>query len=309
VAQVRFGIKTGANEFFYLTEEEIERRGIEREFWMHQDDHSNWGPNYVIKSPRECKSIAVRPEELRYRVLMIHKDREELQGTNVLRYIEEGERKGFHQRPTCASRERWYDLGQQRPADGIWFKAFNDRFLAPRNLVESFSSDRFYAIYLKNKAASSRLFFYLNSTLPALIAEIFGRVNLGEGALDNMTYEAASMPVLDVVGQQATLDGVCHSLECRPVGSIFDELGADTPAEVSLDKVKPDRRELDRIIMGEILGLSEAEQLEVYRAVVDLVGARLARARSLANQRQGQGGADVDEIKGSVVRRIRESGP
>lgn len=35
VAEVRFGIKTGANEFFYLTEEQIKAFGIEREFWMH----------------------------------------------------------------------------------------------------------------------------------------------------------------------------------------------------------------------------------------------------------------------------------
>ena len=35
VAEVRFGIKTGANEFFYLTEEQIKAWGIEREFWMH----------------------------------------------------------------------------------------------------------------------------------------------------------------------------------------------------------------------------------------------------------------------------------
>jgi len=43
VAYVRFGIKTGANEFFYLTEEEIKRRGIEKEFWMHQDEKGELG--------------------------------------------------------------------------------------------------------------------------------------------------------------------------------------------------------------------------------------------------------------------------
>ena len=85
IAQVRFGIKTGANEFFYLTEEEIKRRGIEREFWTHQDDKGNWVANYIIKSPRECKSIVVKPEDLKYRVLMIHKDKKHLRGTNVLK--------------------------------------------------------------------------------------------------------------------------------------------------------------------------------------------------------------------------------
>jgi hypothetical protein len=54
------------------------------------------------------------------------------------------------------------------------------------------------------------------------------------------------------------------------VESIFKELGASTPVEISLDKIKPDRRELDKITMGEMLGLTDEEQLEVHRAVVYL---------------------------------------
>lgn len=52
------------------------------------------------------------------------------------------------------------------------------------------------------------------------------------------------------------------------------------PNDVSLDKVMPDRRELDRIIF-KALGLSEEEQLEVYRAVVEIVKNRLVKARSV----------------------------
>lgn len=108
VAEVRRGFTTGANEFFYLTEEEIKRWGIENEFWMHEDENGDWIPNYVIKSPKECKSIVINPEDLKYRVLMIHKDKEELKGTNVLKYIEWAEERGreFHSRPTCKSRKR-----------------------------------------------------------------------------------------------------------------------------------------------------------------------------------------------------------
>jgi hypothetical protein len=41
----------------------------------------------------------------------------------------------------------------------------------------------------------------------------------------------------------------------------------------------PDRRELDKIIF-EVLGLTEEEQLEVYRAVLELVKNRLLKAKS-----------------------------
>ena len=298
IAEIRFGIKTGANEFFYLTEEEIKRRGIEKEFWMHKEK-GKWVPNYVIKSPRECKSIVVKPEDLKYRVLMIHKDKKQLKGTNVLKYIQEGERKGYHTRPTCASRERWYDLGSQPSPDGVWFKAFNNRVVAPQNKHSFFSSDRFYAIYTKDKAISDSLFLYLNSTLPSLIVELNGRVNLGEGALDNMTYEAAAMPVLDVRKYAVSSDGIG-----REIVTVFSELGADSPAEVSLDKVKPDRRELDKIIMGDILGLTDEEQLEVYRAVIDLVKSRLEKAKSFGKRKKTKEGIDIDLVVKLVMEKV-----
>ncbi|OGW38022.1 MAG: hypothetical protein A2Y97_06475, partial [Nitrospirae bacterium RBG_13_39_12] len=134
LADVKFGIKTGANEFFYLTEEEIQAKGIEKEYWMHEDEKGNLVPNYVIRSPRECTSVVMKVEDLKYRVLMVHEDKKDINRKNVLQYIKHGEQKGFQNRPTCSVRERWYDLGYQYPPDGIWFKAFNDRFFAPLNV-------------------------------------------------------------------------------------------------------------------------------------------------------------------------------
>jgi hypothetical protein len=75
----------------------------------------------------------------------------------------------------------------------------------------------------------------------------------------------------------------------REVKSIFEELGLPKPnrdysnidpSAVSLDKVLPDRRALDAVVF-EVLGLSETEQLEVYRAVVELVKSRLVKAQSV----------------------------
>ena len=55
---------------------------------------------------------------------------------------------------------------------------------------------------------------------------------------------------------------------------VFQELGANSPTEVSFEKVRPDRLELDKIVLRDILGLSEKEHLEVYQAVIDLVKSR-----------------------------------
>jgi hypothetical protein len=49
---------------------------------------------------------------------------------------------------------------------------------------------------------------------------------------------------------------------------------------MSLGKVISDKRELDKIIF-EALGLTEEEQLEVYRAAVEFVKNRLVKARGI----------------------------
>ena len=307
VAGVRRGFTTGVNEFFYLTEEGIKRRGIEREFWMHQDEKGNWVPNYVIKSPRECKSIVVKPEDLKYRVLMIHKDKKDLRGTNVLKYIREGESKGYHLRPTCASREKWYEL-PEITAD-VLSKRFVDVafgfFLNPSAL---FVGDTFFSITPKRKEwikATSAMF---NSSLWSFMTEIYGRTVMGEGVLLIYGPEIAPMPVLDIsrllIWQREHLSHKFDKFARRSINSIFSELGASVTEEVSLDKVKPDRRELDKIIMGEILGLSDEEQLEVYRAVVDLVKSRIERAKSFGKRRKTKEGIDIDLLVKRVMDKL-----
>ena len=308
IAEVRFGIKTGANEFFYLTEEEIKRRGIEREFWMHQDEKGNWVPNYVIKSPRECKSIIVKPEDLKYRVLMIHKDKKNLRGSNVLKYIREGESKGYHLRPTCASRERWYDLGERKPYGFLHPMIHNDRQLIGLNQSSVYVDHNLFEIQPERRDFLMPISLFFVSSLAPLIKELGGRVNLGEGALKTegidierlLTVTPSTLSERQVDALQAWINK--HRKFAH--NSLFSEFGASSPKEVSLDSVKPDRRELDKIVMGEILGLTDEEQLAVYRAVVDLVKSRIEKAKSFGKRRKTKEGIDIDLLVKTVMDKL-----
>jgi type I restriction-modification system DNA methylase subunit len=305
VAEVRFGIKTGANEFFYLTEEDIQKWGIEREFWMHRED-GKWVPNYVIKSPRECKGITVDPKDLKYRVLMIHKDKDELKGTNVLKYIQWGEEQGFHKRPTCRSRKRWYDLGIREPALCLWEMIHFERLKAPWNNRGVYVDHNLFEIVASTRN-SRILAAQLNSTLFGIYRELFGRVNLGQGSLKTEGIDIKRFIIIPPEQfsntQVKKLEKAFNKLSKRPIGSVFEEIGADKPEDVRLDKVKPDRRQLDEIIMGEILGLTEEEQLEVYRAVVDLVRSRIEKAKSVSRKKKSKG-PDPDALADAALREI-----
>jgi hypothetical protein len=283
IAEVRFGIKTGANDFFYL--EPLgpgSRPGLLRvrngAGWEGEIEEEFLKP--VIKSPRECRTIVIRPEELRYRIFMCHKSKKELKGTKALEYIEWGEDQGYPKRPTCKSRFRWWDLGQQDQPTAAWFKAFNDKFVVPF-LPEGqgdqiFVSDRLYVIYAK---ISGNWIAALNNSITVLSTELHGRANLGEGALDNMTYEAS----LNVIVKPSCLSRKRDQFS-REVNNIFTECGIDPKSEVPIAEQEPnplpDRKALDDIVF-DALGLTAEERKEVYRAVCQLVWERISKAKSV----------------------------
>lgn len=348
VAEVRRGFTTGANEFFYLTQERINELGIEKEFWMHPVTYEEWLkikeyipkediwldkdgkyfkksqyakeyklddvlingsvvwiPNYVIKSPRECKSITINPKDLKYRVLIIHKDKKELKGTNVLKYIEWGEEQGFHQRPTCISRQRWYELSEVT-GQIYWVKSVDITHFTPYSSAKLFTDQRVYSLSLRDGIPLEVIAVFLNSAIYFLTKEVLGRVNLGEGALDTAVYEIPRYPVIKPSklneGQIEKLSEVLNKLSRRDISSIFEEVGANDVKEVALNKVKPERRELDELFF-EIFNLIEEEKLEVYRAIVDLVKARIERAKTVKKKKRGRG-VDLENLANNIANRL-----
>jgi len=136
----------------------------------------------------------------------------------------------------------------------------------------------------------------------------FQRAILGLGAIEATVDEVRDILVIDPdtieVFTKERVARALYTLAKRAVTSVFEELGATSAEEVSLGKVKPDRRELDKIVMGEILGLTDDEQLEVYRAVVDLVKSRIEKAKSVGDRKKTKEGIDIDAFVETVIRNI-----
>lgn len=249
VADVRFGIKTGANEFFYLDDDKIVQWGIEERFLKP-----------VIKSPRECRGLYIDPDELKFQLFMCNATKQELHKTNALDYIMWGEQQGFHKRPSCKSRPRWWDLGKRKAPPIVSPSSYNDLYRAFINKVEVLIDKRLYEIYVKD-AATDRLAASLNSTLTTFFLELGSRTGLGEGLIDLTVYEVADCLVM----HPSLLHGV--SLAERSVKPYASEIK------------QPDRRALDNIIF-DVLGLTQGERDGVYEGVIALVDARLKKAAS-----------------------------
>ncbi len=294
IAEVRFGIKTGANEFFYLkpigmtVKEVVEiteknpntlipvKNGAE---WKGEIEAEFLKP--VIKSPRELKTIIVRLEDLNYLVFMCHKSERELRGTKALEYIKYGEKQGFNKRPTCKGRLRWWDLGRWETSKNILPMFENERKYSFYNDANAYIDAALYWCYIKEKVNHEDLNLLLNSTLIGLWKELLCRPPEGLGALQIKVYHYNEIFIPEIRKVKFKKD-LFSSFVRGEIPSIFTELGFDPnkPIREQEPNPLPDRKALDDIVF-DALDLTKDERKEVYWAVAELVKNRLEKARSV----------------------------
>ncbi|MCA1575849.1 MAG: SAM-dependent methyltransferase [Acidobacteria bacterium] len=275
LARVRFGIKTGANEFFYLTPQEAERLKIEAEFLRP-----------VIFSLKEVKGYRLDRSKLSNHIIVCHKRKTELKLTHLLAHINGGEQARYHERPTCASRgaDSWYMLAANWPYAPLIFPAkIGERM--PVFLNDGVYEDKkLYGITPFKPADTKLLAALLNSTLSRFFVEFSARQLTGAQAIADIDVKVVeSLSIIDpkIISetQRAELIAAFDRLAETDAESLFNEIAA-APDEVSLANIKPERRAIDRIVMADVLRLSDEEQLDVYRAVIDVIRSRLDKAAS-----------------------------
>ena len=184
IATVRFGIKTGANDFFYLKPARIKQFGIEPEFLAP-----------VMTSPTESKSIIVDPATLPYQIFMCHKEKAELKGAGALAYIEWAEReKGYHRRPSTSSRRNWYDLGNYAPPPITMNRIIDERAKAFTMPAGVYADATLQEVHCEPEAVET-LTDSLNHDFAQIQYNIAGRTNFGGGALELKIYETEQILV------------------------------------------------------------------------------------------------------------------
>ncbi len=308
IAEVRFGIKTGANEFFYLkpvgmsVKEVVEISEKNPDTLIPVKNSAGWEGEIeakflkpVIKSPRELKTIIVRLEDLNYLVFMCHYTKKRLSGTKALEYINWGEKQGYHNRPTCKGRESWQGLETWNDLDtwadaGRWWNlgevdfevvypsTHNPSWAVFLNSRNFYIDKVFYGIRCNN---FEFLWAYLNSSLAYFQAEFYGYSLVGGGG-SFITVEDLEKFLIIQIANHEELYQKAKLLSQREYKEWTRELGFDPskPIREQEPKPLPDRKALDDIVF-DALGLTEEERKEVYWAVAELVKTRLEKARSV----------------------------
>ena len=256
IAEVRFGIKTGCNQFFYFDDAKIKEWGIEDEFLKP-----------VIKSPRECKTIIIDPNVLPNKLFMCHKTKKELKNTTTLEYIKWGESQGFHERPSTRSRPRWWDLGERREPEIIIPCSYGEIFKVFLN-NGVFIDKRLYECYTERPMIMAAL---LNCSLTFFFAEIGSRTGLGEGLLDLTVYEVSDWLV---VNPKIFSEGKAIEIE-----EAFEKICGRDIQPIDKEAKNQNRNLLDELILQSI-DLNKPEIQEIYYELIRMVSNRLDRANT-----------------------------
>jgi hypothetical protein len=287
LGKVRYPIKTGINEFFYIDKKENDNNlHIEEEFLTP-----------IIKSSKEVNKILIDTKNLNSLLFTCNKSKLELKKLgkrNALKYIEWGEKQVTKARqkteagipwplvPSVQGRRFWYSVETIEPPDIICNRFFGERFFYGLIEDQIIEDQTFYGILLKKEFQDKKrlLCILLNTTLQFLLTEMTGRSGLGEGVLQFARYE---MEKNFVYLPDITLKNIDKLLN-HEINTIFIECGIDSSKPIRGQKPKPliERAELDKIIF-DALGLTEEERKEVYWSVCELVKQRLEKARSLEN--------------------------
>lgn len=245
IAETCFGIKTGANDFFYLKDltESIDGDRLKGE--LVRGAHSG---SIAICDARRLSWCLFCPSD----------SKRDLKGTFALKYIGHGERQGYHLRPSRL----------------LWRKstyAVHSHFFSAG---EIYADQRLYLIRPRPDLDPCLVAALLNSSVSALMLELCGRAVLGEGVLDTAVYE---------VNQHGLLDPrKLAPEEAARIKDAFARLAARSALPIWQELKMPDRHLLDKAVLS-ALGFAgdelQAIAAEVARAVAELASQRLERMR------------------------------
>jgi type II restriction/modification system DNA methylase subunit YeeA len=298
-AEIKFGLKTGANHFFYMkdvssmyeadyianpkkfedwgvtakNEKELKEQGliyIENEggerFVINKSDTVP-----LVRTTKELKGYTIKEME---KLCLYTKE----PGDFTKKYIAWGEKQpvqirgrkdpvsGYNNVPSVLGRKKWYSLNDLEPTNIILPMYVMDRFFIPTSGNPVICDNTLYTIKSKVKSIVS----YLNSTAFYMTMELYLR-RLGGGVGEIKVDDYEQMPVPDLA--KLDFSGVDVSLD-RNVKRYFEEVRME------------DRKKLDSEILS-LLGIGSFPLEEFYNEFVELVDDRLIKAdRGLKSQEE-----------------------
>ncbi len=304
VASLRFGLKTGANAFFYVRDvtDTIDDDACRARFGLSRDALGERGAcivqpysgarspdatfpierrflRPVFVTPKEARGFTVRRADLEGLAIVLPPDEAALEGTFASEHVNRGRALGIDRRPSCASRAAWWSLPEpetpplahaliahQRPA----LFGIPEGILVDANLVRIEPFDEAFG---RTCVAATLL-----SSFGLLARELYLMTNLGDGAIKANPIYLGGVPAIAPATLAANsaaatkLATAIDALVANDYGSIDDEIAS--PARTALDDAFLQAIGIDRTKERDRLGS------DLRHALASAIRSRTRRSRA-----------------------------
>lgn len=233
VADVDVGIVTGANKFFLVDDDTVQKNGLER--WAHpMFGRSEHCPGIIY----DAKQHAANAEGGKPTNFLWFQDETPLRYKKAKGYIEAGEAESLHTRYKCRIRSPWFKVPSVYSTEIGMLKRSHDLPRLILNKVGAYTTDTAYRIRVLNGTSAEQLVGAFINGLTSLSAELEGR-HYGGGVLELVPSEIEKLLLPLPKNGRTNLKQLDRSIRSM---SSQDFLAANT-----------------RIVLGD-LGLSESSQ-------------------------------------------------
>ena len=312
ICEVKYGIKTGANDFFYLTDEtqkalELDDKSYASRFKNQKENHWKFwetqGWYYskldkqhhiierkylkpLLKSQREVQNLTIKAKELKHYVLDIKSNKNKLKESNseLYSYIKIGESSKYkiNKRATCTGRiskngeSDWFNLAKEIViGDFIIPSKIGERFRLMDNRKAKVYCDKVsYNICVKPeyKEYSDILYAVLNSTIFRYFIDLFSRQLTGSQTLSDVDVN---------IVQDTLIPHPKYLIEkARELKDIMKSINSREQKSIFREIDFEDRKLLDSLIMTS-LGFGKKETELIRKKAVEFVQARKIKSESV----------------------------
>lgn len=332
IMDIQFGIKTGANDFFYVEDvtDKYDEAQLKEKFGLrigetkklriirsgdkseHVIEMKYLRP--IIKGPKEYTDqgkLKVSGTTKKF-VVVINEDDKSKVGRYAKEYLDYGEKnpsgEPYAERETCKARNPWWKLSPQIIPEIVFGELFSSTFIYPKT---NFMLDHtMYLGNMKNEYKNDLLavYAYMNSSISYLYPDFLGR-NYGGGGAPTafMVFEVKKLPVIKpeiLRPYYPYIERIMKSMEARKIGSVFEEIW-DMKGDFILDRVKKDRLQLDRLLLKAI-GIKDPDSFlsTYYQSVVKIVKERLDKAASLKTTKSGKSKESLGKVADEIIKKL-----
>jgi type I restriction-modification system DNA methylase subunit len=302
IAEVRFGVKSGKDSFFFpidRSKEYLDTNEDAEEFMRKFGVSTKAVKSGEIKlvscgekreevkaiesvylepevhSLMEIDGFSVSPENCSRLILLVNKSEEELKGTHLLKYIKWGEAKGFDNGSTCSARatetHQWYDLTGHRKGVLFWPMAQQYKHAIPQNDSDLICNHNLFDVS-PFSGIPAVLGGILNSTWVVLSKFQYGRPVGVEGNLKTEVIDVKMMlvpnPNLANVTSLTRIEHAFLNMKKRKALMFLSERRLRTMAYTSSGKSK----ELDEL--SDLTELDMPDRRELDEAILEMIGVK-----------------------------------